>query len=240
MPRRLTTRLLGRQTVAVATLDLRFERLEPEPFEFAPGQFVTLAAGKDAAGKDLRRSYSLASASGDPVGIRLIIKEVPGGVASELFSAMPVGTTLAMTGPHGFFVLDADHAGDVVFAVTGTGIAPVLPMLGALSRQPRTGQRTVHWGLRSRADIFLRDEIESAVAAAGATLHLTLSRPEPGWNGPTGRITGAVLSEAPRLSRPTFYLAGNGAMVAEVSYGLRATGIDRKRQLRTEPFFEKP
>jgi hypothetical protein len=42
----------------------------------------------------------------------------------------------------------------------------------------------------------------------------------------------------PQLVSPTFYLVGNGAMISDVKRELMARGIDRKRQIRTEAFFD--
>ena len=53
---------------------------------------------------------------------------------------------MRMTGPHGFFVLDPEHAGDLVFGATGTGVAAVMPMLGELSRRTDGGRRYLFWG----------------------------------------------------------------------------------------------
>ena len=61
--------------------------------------------------------------------LRFIIRVIPEGKASDYLMALPLGTMVNMTGPHGFFVLDPAHAGDVVFAATGTGIAAVMPTL---------------------------------------------------------------------------------------------------------------
>ena len=73
-----------------------------------------------------------------------------------------------MTGPHGFFTLDPQHTGDVVFAATGTGLAPVLPMLAELSQRQEAGRREVYWGLRREEDLFVPEEVAAACAEAGA------------------------------------------------------------------------
>jgi ferredoxin-NADP reductase len=84
----------------------------------------------------------------------------------------------------------------------------------------------------------VRDEVEAACAAAGATLHTYLSRPAPGWRGLQGRITPAVLEALPGLTAPTFYLVGNGGMITELKRGLVERGVDRRKQIRTEAFFD--
>ena len=86
--------------------------------------------------------------------------------------------------------------------------------------------------------MFLRDEIEAACRDAGAELHVHLSRPTAVWSGAAGRITAAVLARLPTLTTPTFYLVGNGAMISELKRELIARGVDRKKQIRTESFFD--
>jgi len=145
-----------------------------------------------------------------------------------------------MTGPHGFFVLDPAHAGDIVFAATGTGVAAVMPMLGELARRPPDERRriAVFWGLRQQADIFARAEIEALADGAGAELGIYLTAPGPDWTGGRGRITPALLDRLPRFSMPTFYLVGNGAMITELKRELISRGVNRKTQIRTEAFFD--
>jgi len=136
-------------------------------------------------------------------------------------------------------VLAAEHPGDILFAATGTGLAPILPMLGELARQevPRS-RRLVYWGLREESDLFVRPEVEALCEAAGARLEIFMSRPTAVWTGNRGRITPAVLAAAATLHGPTFYLVGNGSMITEVKAGLVAAGVDRKKQIRTEAFFD--
>ena len=234
----LTTRLSARTTVATDVVDLWFDVVEPARLQFQAGQFVTLPVGADEAGQTLRRSYSIASMSDNGAELRFLIRVIPGGVASDFFLHLPIGAEVPMTGPHGFFVLAPEHAGDVVFAATGTGLAPVLPMLGELARRHEPGARHVYWGLRHETDLFARGEVDELCARAGATLHTYLSRPSEAWTGLRGRITPAILEARAALKAPTFYLVGNGAMIAELKTALVAAGVDRKKQIRTEAFFD--
>ena len=92
------------------------------------------AGGSDPAVP--RRSYSIASQSDAGDVLRFIVRVIPEGTASEYLMSLPLHAVVNMTGPHGFFVLDPVHPGDVVFGATGTGIAAVMPMLGELARRP--------------------------------------------------------------------------------------------------------
>lgn len=238
MPGPLTTRLSARSTVATDVVDLTFELVDPPRFQFQAGQFVTLPVGTDPSGQALRRSYSIASMSDHGERLRFLIRVIPDGVASDFFLHLPLGSEVHMTGPHGFFVLAPHHEGDVVFAATGTGLAPVLPMLGELSRREDAGRRFVYWGLRQESDLFVPGEVEALCARAGARLFTYLSRPTDAWTGLRGRITPAVLEAHAGLTTPTYYLVGNGAMISELKSGLVAAGVDRRKQIRTEAFFD--
>jgi CDP-4-dehydro-6-deoxyglucose reductase len=238
MSQPVLSRLVQRAPVADGVVDFRLDLRDPASLSFRAGQFMTLAVGKDTAGRDVRRSYSIASRADAPSRLRFIIRILPQGPASDYWRSLPVGAEVEMTGPHGFFTLDPEHTGDVVFAATGTGLAPVLPMLAELSQRQEKGRREVYWGLRQEEDLFVPDEVAAVCADAGATLHTYLSRPGDAWAGARGRITAPVLEALPTWTNPTFYIVGNGSMIAELKRSLIARGIDRKRHIRTEAFFD--
>ncbi|HXT96350.1 MAG TPA: FAD-binding oxidoreductase [Polyangia bacterium] len=244
MPASFTAELVARETIAANIAELSFALREPAGLDFKAGQFVSISIGSDPPDGEIhpRRSYSIASQSDAGELLRFIIRVIPEGKASEFLMSLPLGTVVNMTGPHGFFVLDPVHPGDIVFAATGTGIAAVMPMLGELGRRRQTGgparRCLVLWGARVEADLFAREEILALAAQADAELRIYLTAPEATWTGGHGRITAALLAELPRLHAPTFYLVGNGAMITEVKRELVARGVNRKAQIRTEAFFD--
>jgi NAD(P)H-flavin reductase len=244
----ITAELSAREIIAPGIADLRFRLRAPERLTFQAGQFVSIAVpahdapAAGAPGLVARRSYSIASHSDQGDVLRFIIRVIPTGAASELLMSLPLGGTLPMTGPHGFFVLDPAHAGDIVFGATGTGVAAVIPMLGELARRqaaaPEHGRRQLYWGLRHEEDLFAADEIARLCEASDTELSIHLTAPGAGWRGLRGRITAPLLQRLPELRDPTFYLVGNGAMITELKKDLVAQGINRKKQIRTEAFFD--
>lgn len=234
----LTATLASRTPVGAGVVDLVFTMRDPPHLPFQAGQFVSLNIGQDAAGAPLKRSYSIASPSHAGDRLRFIVRAIPDGAATDFLLNLPVGAEVRMTGPHGFFVLDAQHPGDMVFGATGTGLAAVLPMLGELVHRPLEGRRLLFWGARHETDLFTRDEIEELCRQAQVELRIFLTAPPAGWTGGRGRITRALVELLPTLRAPTFYLVGNGAMIADAKKALIGLGVDRKRQIRTEAFFD--
>jgi ferredoxin-NADP reductase len=254
----LTAALVSRAVIAPGIADLVFGMRDPPALAFRAGQFVSLGVGAmpsgQGTGPPVRRSYSIASARDQGRHLRFIIRVIPGGAASDFLMSLPLGGHVRLTGPHGFFVLDAQHAGDVVFGATGTGVSAVMSMLAELAHGPAAptavamtagstsgppaAKRWLYWGVRHEEDLFARAEIEALTRAAGCELRLFLTRPPAGWSGGKGRITGAILDQLPDLKAPTFYLVGNGAMIAELKRELISRGVSRKKQVRTEAFFD--
>ena len=237
-PGSLVTELEARTVIAPGIADLWFRMISPNRLDFQAGQFVSIAVESNEPISPARRSYSIASQTEAGDRVRFIIRVIPSGAASELLMSLPIGAAMRMTGPHGFFVLDAEHAGDVVFGATGTGVAAVMPMLGELGRRNDSGRRYLFWGLRHQSDLFAHEEIARLCEQSATELRVYLSAPDQGWNGPRGRITAAILDTLPQLANPTFYLVGNGAMITELKRELVGRGINRKKQIRTEAFFD--
>ena len=239
----LSAELSARTVIAPGIAELAFTMRSPERLVFRAGQFVSLALpspSDETAGMIPRRSYSIASQSSAGDRVALLHSRDSGGQGLRLPDGAAARNHRQPDRTHGFFVLDPVHAGDIVFAATGTGIAAVMPMLGELAQTPAGERRRViiYWGLRQQSDIFARDEIDALAAGAGAELAIHLTAPGPGWTGGRGRITPALLDRLPRLATPTFYLVGNGAMITELKRELISRGVNRKTQIRTEAFFD--
>ncbi len=222
--------------VARDTLLVDLAMHEPAELDFQSGQFITIDAGTDRGGS---RAYSVASRAARKDGFELIVKLVGGGLASRRFSGLHPGDELAFSGPRGFFTLLRRHPGDVVFAVTGVGIAAALPLVGdLLARTDERGRVLFFWGVREQRDLFFTDRLAELEGASDRfELHVCLTKPDAGWRGVHGRILDPILAALPSLEQPTFYAVGNGSMTQALTKALVERGIDRRRQIRTEQFY---
>jgi ferredoxin-NADP reductase len=208
-----------------------------EPLKYRPGQFVSVRVGMDADDNPILRSYSIASPPGG-LEFSLILKLIEGGPGSAYFAGLKLGDRVKFTGPMGFFCLDFQHPGDVVFGVTGVGITPVLPMISDLAARTEPGRIMLYWGNRHAEDLFWLDEFKAVQERCHRLgIEIFISGESPYWSGRRGRITQAVLTDLPTYHKPVFYLVGNGGMIRELKAALQERGIDRKRQIRNEAFF---
>ena len=197
-----------------------------DTFEFLPGQFVSFT--EVVAGKKVTRAYSIAS---QPHGniFELCLNRVSEGKLSPKLFDMQVGDCIEMQGPLGYFVMRTPIS-DCLFVATGTGVAPFRSMLK--DHLPRAGdhQFTLLFGVRHEPKIMYCEEFEHLEKRySNFRFWPTLTQPEPGWKGRTGRVQ-AHLEEAIGARRDLdVYICGMKAMVDDVRQRLRDCGFDRKR-----------
>ena len=129
-----------------------------ELFRFEAGQHLTLRA--EIGGEDLRRSYSICAASGDP--LRIAVKRTPGGMFSIWANeALRAGAHIDVMPPMGHFNVapDPNVARHYLAVAAGSGITPVLSMVAtALATEPRS-RFTLVYGNRASATVMFRDEL---------------------------------------------------------------------------------
>lgn len=228
---------MSRRTLALLTEEFVFAHDEPE-LTFRPGQFISTQVGTDELGSAVLRSYSLASPPERRGELVMILRLVEGGLGSQFFDALRPGDPLSFTGPMGFFVNELEHPGEAIYVATGTGIAPFFPMLEETLRRPESGRVHLFWGLRNEQDLFGQEELMALTARHPRfSASIYLSQPQ-GFARLRGRVNGPVLELLPSLKAPTFYLCGNGQMIEELKAALVARGVNRKRQIRAEAFFD--
>ena len=169
---------LRRRSVFISNLSSMSWRI----FHSLAGQFIS-AVEEDSQGKEQIRAYSLASAAN---GNRfdLCLNRVEGGFFSNRLADLPdlpVGGTIQVYGPNGFFTL-REPMTDSILIATGTGIAPMRSFAQWLFPQdgPDRSQGKQIWlvyGTRHESELYYRDEFE-ALAARHPNFHYlpTLSR----------------------------------------------------------------
>ena len=208
----------------VRQIDLRL--IEPREIRFKAGQFVSFDVPDPRTGRTVTRPYSIVSPPSSTQTISLLLNLVPHGPGSNYLFGLREGDDTRFAGPAGNFYLREDPTRGVLFVATGTGIAPFRSMLLANAERSVPSRTTLFWGLRSQRDLYYQDELTRLSRDLPGNSHIiTLSRPEPGWDGPSGRVTTLVERELHDVKRLAVYLCGNSGMITEVTRIIQAKGL---------------
>jgi ferredoxin-NADP reductase len=188
-------------------------------------------------GYSAERSYSIASAPGEPLAITVERLE-DGEVSPYLTQDLQVGDDLELRGPiGGYFVWDPDHdSGPLTLLAGGSGIAPLRSILRQRHRSSSNVPARLLYSSRSLADVIYRGELDHCDSGVEVIYTLTRHQP-PGWSGHAGRVDAALLAESawPAGQNPLAYVCGPTSFVEVVADGLVRLGYPPSR-VKTERF----
>lgn len=217
---------------------LRTLRVELSGVHFEAGQFFQLAL--PGLGYLEKRSYSASSAPGAP--LEFFLSLVPGGQLTPSLFELEVGDAVDVEStPYGFFTLNEVPDCEVLWLIsTGTGLGPTISMLRHGAIFERFSKICVVHGVRHRAELAYRKELETFVKDRGLTYVPVVSREPPETSELAGRVTtnyasGDLMRAAglPLDERSHVLLCGNPLMIEEMTAELKARGLTKHR--RREP-----
>jgi ferredoxin-NADP reductase len=186
-------------------------------------------------GYQAERSYSLASAPGEPPALT-VERLDDGEVSPYLVDDVVPGDKFELRGPiGGYFVWDDDGSTEPVFLVAGgSGVVPLMAMLRHRRAVGSTVPAKLLYSSRTFEDVIYRDELDGV----GAEVVQTLTRAQPpGWSGYGRRVDIDMLREVayPPEQDPRVFVCGPTSFVEAVADGLVALG-HRPGRIRTERF----
>lgn len=230
-PGRYRARLRHVRALTETTKHLEWVVTAGGPFEFLPGQFISMSLARD--GQEHTRAYSVASPPRGDSQFDLCLNRVPGGLFSNYLCDLEPGNEIEFTGPHGFFLLEQPPVRPQVFIATGTGIAPIRSMLWHLLAEPRPDlpECWLLFGVRYPHTILYREEFEH-LAATVPRFHFVpvLSRAPEDWPGERGHVQDALRRLFSGRADFDAYICGLRAMVDDVRQILKTEfGLDRRR-----------
>ncbi len=220
------------ETPSVRTIELR---LPGWPGHRA-GQHLDVRLTSDD-GYEAERSYSIASAPGEPLAIT-VERLDDGEVSPYLTEELRPGDEMEVRGPiGGYFVWDADDAATPLLLVAGgSGIVPLRSILRHRERIGATTPTRLLYSARSLADVIYRDELDRYHDGVEVIYTLTRSHPAD-WTGHTGRVDAALLTDVawPASQDPLTFVCGPTPFVEAVAAGLVGLGYPPGR-VKTERF----
>jgi ferredoxin-NADP reductase len=221
------------ETPAVRTLSLAV----PDWAGHRAGQHLDIRLTADD-GYRAERSYSIASAPGEPVAITVERLE-DGEVSPYLTQDVQPGDQIELRGPiGGYFVWDPalSGAGPLLLLAGGSGVVPLRAMLRYRSRVGSSVPARLLYSARSLAEVIYRSELASP--ADGVEVIYTLTRQQPaGWAGYARRVDQAMITDVawPVAQAPLAYVCGPTNFVEAVATDLVALGYPPQR-VKTERF----
>jgi ferredoxin-NADP reductase len=191
-------------------------------------------------GYQAERSYSIASAPGDPYLGLTVERIADGEVSPWMTDEAQIGDTFELRGPiGGYFVWDDTDPSPVLLVGGGSGVVPLMSMVRHRARRRLHTRMRLLYSARSVGDLLYRAELDELAAAGdGFEVVYTLTRTlPPQWSGFRRRIDAQMLGDvsfAERGSSPTL-VCGPTPFVEAVSMGLVLVGYEAGR-VKTERF----
>jgi ferredoxin-NADP reductase len=219
------------ETATVRTLSLEV----PDWAGHRAGQHLDVRLTSDD-GYRAERSYSIATAPGEPVTIT-VERLDDGEVSPYLTEDVRPGDQFEIRGPiGGYFVWDPVDGGPLLLLAGGSGIVPLRAILRHRAREESPVPVRLLYSSRSWADVIYRTELNQR--AEGVAVIETLTRMQPaGWTGYARRVDQQMLTEVAwsATQAPLAYACGPTSFVESVAVGLVALGYPPGR-VKTERF----
>jgi len=219
------------ETAKVRTLSLEV----PDWAGHWAGQHLDVRLTADD-GYRAERSYSIATAPGEPVGIT-VERLDDGEVSPYLTEDVRPGDQIEILGPiGGYFVWDPVDGGPLLLLAGGSGVVPLRAILRHRVREESPVPVRLLYSSRTWADVIYRTELEQRTQGVAVTYTLTRAQPA-GWTGYGRRVDQQMLTEVawPATQAPLAYVCGPTSFVESVAAGLVALGYPPDR-VKTERF----
>ena len=219
------------ETAKVRTLSLEV----PDWAGHWAGQHLDVRLTADD-GYRAERSYSIATAPGEPVGIT-VERLDDGEVSPYLTEEVRPGDQIEILGPiGGYFVWDPVDGGPLLLLAGGSGVVPLRAILRHRVREESPVPVRLLYSSRTWADVIYRTELEQRTQGVAVTYTLTRAQPA-GWMGYGRRVDQQMLTEVawPATQAPLAYVCGPTSFVESVAAGLVALGYPPDR-VKTERF----
>ena len=212
------------------TYDMRevtMELLNPPEISLRAGQYVQiLAHGPDGP---IYRAYSIASPPSMKNHVKLVVRLVPGGIASTYIHGMKVGDEVIFTGPFGEFRLNEDPQVPVVCVGGGAGMAPMTHIIKTIFERWPDRKCELYFGCRSSRDVFYLEEFKSFEGKhPHFKVHYALSDPletDEKWDGDNGFIHLSLDKRFKEQGKRQAFLCGPPPMIDAVIEVLKNKGL---------------
>ena len=198
-------------------------------FEHMPGQCAMVCVPGVSEGM-----FSITSSPTNREYQEFSIKKC--GMLTDMLHSLQVGDQITVRGPYGnhFPVEDTLKGKDLLFIAGGIGLAPLRSVINyVLDNRADYGKVDIVYGSRSADDLVqLREIQEYWMQQPDVHVHLTIDRPQEGWDGHVGFVPNFV-KELGFSTDKTALLCGPPIMIKFVLQGLQELGFSKEQVYTT-------
>lgn len=254
---KLNVKKIVKETDEAVSLVFEVPDLLQDTYRYKPGQYLTLRF--KLKGEDVRRAYSMSSASfeGD---LKVTVKRVANGlVSNHVASNLKVGDQVDVMAPQGRFFVKTNFESRKSYYLfgAGSGITPLMSILKTILEEEPQSTVFLLYGNRNENSIIFKNELESLLEKYEGQLIVehVLSQPikekkgglggffskgKISWEGQTGRINKKVIrnfleTNPKRYENAEYFICGPGNMIDTVEEALLGNGVP-KGEINTERF----
>ncbi|MDO8627982.1 MAG: FAD-binding oxidoreductase [Candidatus Diapherotrites archaeon] len=243
MPKFVTTKATVTEqfNITPRALVLRLKFPGIENFTFSEGQFANLFLEnvKDAEGRVIKRSYSIASSPLEKNYLEFCytVKEGNEPSFTKELAKLKTGDEINIQAAFGLFKLEEPFPEKLTFIGAGAGITPLMSMLRTLAgkNELKKTHAQIFYGFRCDEDFIYQNELQE-FAKQGLELITAIScnqHKHEEWKGLKGRITKIVEDKLQHDTKTKIYMCGPPAMVTDTVAILTQKGFT-KEQIKKE------
>lgn len=217
---------IRQETPSVKSFQLNYDG---QRFHFLPGQWIDLYV--EIAGETHVGGYSMTSSPLLAGVIELAVKSsTRHPVTRWLHETAQIGDSVRISNGQGVFVYQPEMSRRVVLVGAGVGVTPLISILRYIADAAPQTDATLVYSIPSPDEFLFRDEI-GRITQRHANLHslITVTQPDAGWQGRSGRIDAALLQSAGMSDDTLYYLCGPQGMVEDVSAALASLDVPASR-----------
>lgn len=189
------------------------------PFNFLPGQFITVTI--NPAGVPIKRSYTIASSPTHTEYCEITVKhEEKGTVSHYMHNEVHIGELMQFTAPSGKFTFTETHADSAVFIGGGVGLTPMMSAVRYLTDHSWKGEIYFFLTCKNESSIIFREEL-LYLQKRYPNLHvffvLSQQQGEAGVDFIPGHITKEIITErVPDITTRMIHICGPKPMMDAV------------------------
>ncbi len=202
-------------------------KLQLEGTSFIAGQYLMIAL---PTGEKV--PYSIGSAPHElPYLTLYILVSDESSLAFKVVEHLQKSDTVELSIPGGDAHIESANQpidAPLLLIAGGTGFAQMKSIYDDLLHKQYQGEVHFYWGLRTSADTFIMDWIDSHSAPDNFHIHVVLNEGDNNWLGRTGWLYEAILEDHLELTNSHAFISGSVGMVYGTLDQLEAKGISEK------------